>query len=47
MESYEGVLKLPCSPSKRVYHMTSNIPMEERAVEGPNQMTSDMRGRGV
>lgn len=47
MESYKVVLKLPCSPSKRVYDMTSNIPIKEREGEDPNRMASDMRGQGV
>ena len=37
----------PCSSSKGVYHMTSDMPGEERSGEGLNHMTSDMKGQGV
>ena len=37
----------PCLSSKGVYLMTSTMPGEKRSGEGPNPMTSDMKGQGI
>ena len=43
-ESSEAILWSPYSTSLGLYHMTSDMPGEERSEKDPNCMTSDIKG---
>ena len=45
-ESHEATLQPPCSFSKAVYHMTSDMPGEGKSRKGLNHMTDNMKGQG-
>ena len=40
------LMPVPCSFSKGIYHMPSNMPGEEMSGWGLNHMTSNMKGWG-
>lgn len=46
-ESYKAIFLPSCSSSKEIYHMTRDMPGDERSGEDLDQMTYNMKGQEI